>query len=345
MERLVRPRNPVSRPARQASRRTAVLALLLALVSFVGCTDSPSPPPAAPAAEVSDGDPAPVAQVDAAAGSARIHGQVRDEEFRPVLGAVISVKGTAHEARPDALGKYELAGLPAGTWTLVVEAEGFMRAERQIHLVNQGELQADFGLVRLPRSVAYNLTYEYVGHYDCGAEAVIMTGDCLILLESETQTEDPLTSEQFAYNFTVKTAWESIVVELAWQYAANNQLEGMRLYLEQANGTEQGHSYKVARAVGPGTPLRLVVHRGAAHPTADVYGPDTSEKARVPDAGGKLQLRVFPRGRLADEARQVCFYENYCLLGAGAGVDIRFTVLATVFYLERAPPGFTALPA
>src|SRR5271157_5880727 len=68
------------------------------------------------------------AGLHAQAGSAVLRGQVTDPSGALVPGATVTLAGAdAHTftARSTAGGVYELKGLPAGEYTLVVEAPGF----------------------------------------------------------------------------------------------------------------------------------------------------------------------------------------------------------------------------
>jgi Ca-activated chloride channel family protein len=58
-----------------------------------------------------------------------IEGRVRDGGGTPIAGAHVVVVGTPHAARTDAVGRYRLAGVPAGRHALTASAPGY-RTER-----------------------------------------------------------------------------------------------------------------------------------------------------------------------------------------------------------------------
>jgi len=58
-----------------------------------------------------------------------IEGRVRDGGGAPIAGAHVVVVGTPHAARTDAVGRYRLAGVPAGRHALTASAPGY-RTER-----------------------------------------------------------------------------------------------------------------------------------------------------------------------------------------------------------------------
>ncbi|MGH9896407.1 MAG: hypothetical protein ACREA0_31310, partial [bacterium] len=200
----------------------------------------------------------------------------------------------------------------------------------------------DVALSLLPSLEPYNRTVSFEGHYDCAHEVPIWTGDCMLLYEAITNESDPYTDENFVFHFPINARWDSVVMELRWQGGANNQLDGMRLYLERPTKNETDHSIKVGRADGNENPLRFVVHRGIDHPRADI-DPETNKPATFPFNGSQAQIRAFPHGKFYNE---LCQAGNStlgsCFLGVGVGVDLQFTIHATVFYNGRAPEGFTA---
>lgn len=283
---------------------------------------------------------------DEGAGVGSVAGRVVDDEARAIEGARAEILGLALSAVSDAEGAFLLDGVPVGSRVLEVTAPAHASTARNISVERGRATEVDVVLMPLPSDVAYHLTVPFEGHYTCAHEVPIWTGDCMLLYESQTGEDDSVTEEQYAFRTLVADAWESVVLDVEWTYPANNQLDGMRLYLENGNGTETGHSYKVGRADGPDSPLRLQVNRGEPHPRADYYV-GTGVRAFIPDAGDDVQIRVFPRGNLYDVTSQVCTnptQQQGCLLGVGVGIEIRFTVYASVFYFAPAPADFSALP-
>lgn len=148
----------------------------------------------------------------------------------------------------------------------------------------------------------------------------------MILYNAFTGQNDTYTDEKFLFRFGVQPRWDSFVMELVWEYGPNNQLDGMRFYLEHVTNTSTDHSVKVGRADGAENPLRFVVHRGEAGPRADV-NETTKQPETFPHNGTNAQVRVFPKGKLYNEMCTVSTTATGdCYLGWGVGVDIRFTV-------------------
>lgn len=279
-----------------------------------------------------------------------VAGRVVDEEVRPLENATVTLVEASLMAQTNAGGRFEFTQVLEGTYTLVASLPHYETGQRELFVL--GELTADveLTLVKLPEFRPFNVTSIFQGHYDCVAEYLIVTGDCGIAYETVTCLtgycqSDPVFTEKYQFPFTVNPLWDSVVAELTWTASATNAMEGMRLYVENANASAAGggHAAKVGRADGAAQPLTVRVDRGTLHPRADVY-PGTQTKAYIPDEGGPQQIRVFPMGRLWETTRNICDSDGRCLLGVGAGANVRFNVYLTIFYNEAAPAGFSAVP-
>ncbi|HOE63517.1 MAG TPA: carboxypeptidase regulatory-like domain-containing protein [Candidatus Sumerlaeota bacterium] len=68
-----------------------------------------------------------------------IKGFVHLSEAEDHSGATIALAGTSHVAVSDSAGQYTLSGLPAGTYTVLAQAEGYVPETREGVEVRQGE--------------------------------------------------------------------------------------------------------------------------------------------------------------------------------------------------------------
>ncbi len=318
------------------------LMILVLLAALSGCTDAEQGSPGSAAIHpAGSGMPT----VDPSAGSGAIEGRVTDDEGRPLEGVSLGIPSLGLTTASGRDGAVRIDDVPVGSWPVVATSTRHLARLMNV-TVNRGETtRLDVMMAPRPSEAPYYDTVTLVGHYTCAHEMPLWTGDCMLVYESQTGQNDTLTDETFAYRIIVGEGWESVVLELVWTYAANNQFDGMRLYLENGNGTESGHSFKVGRTDGLANPLRLQVNRGEPHPRADYYV-GTNVQAFIPDAGEEVQIRVFPRGKLYEQTSLVCtnpFQNQGCLLGVGLGLDIQFTVYASVFYRARALDTFTAV--
>ena len=262
---------------------------------------------------------------------ATLTGTVLDDERRPVEGAHVGVEG--HAGTSDPTGAFLVSGIPVGNRRVEVSHDRFEPSSVQVDF-REGELvSGDFALRPRPLPMERNATTTYKGQYECAWEFLILGGDCLGLYENLTGSEDPLTKDTYAFRIRIEQGWQEVTLSLAWQGAANNQLEGMRLLLEHGNASKTGHGTQVGAAAGPRSPIELVIRRGETHPTAERY-PDTQTLATMSPDGEEMQIRVFPRGRATQYSGQVC--APGCLWGVGVGVGIQFDVTAVVHYADRA---------
>ena len=97
-----------------------------------------------------------------------IEGRVRDSGGSPVSGARVSISDARHFAMTDALGHYRLAGVPAGTWSLVAAGAGYEPARAERVTVTDGATTfRDFtlrpGMAGAPKVAAGQRTEEQVG--------------------------------------------------------------------------------------------------------------------------------------------------------------------------------------
>lgn len=279
-----------------------------------------------------------------------VAGRVVDEEVRPLENATVTLVEAALVAQTNAGGRFQFSQVLEGTYTLTAVLPEYADAQQELYILAEMTADVELTLAKLPEFRPYNLTSVFQGHYDCVAEYLIVTGDCGIAYETVTCAtgycqSDPVFTEKYQFPFEVQPRWESVVVELTWTASAANAMEGMRVYVENANksATGAGHAAKVGRADGADQPLTVRIDRGSLHPRADVY-PGTKTKAYIPDEGGPQQVRVFPMGRFWETTRNICDGDGRCLLGIGAGANVRFNVYLTVFYNEAAPAGFSAVP-
>ncbi len=90
----------------------------------------------------------------AAAQGGVIRGRLTDSSGAPVAHATVGVQGRLIRATSDDSGRYALAGLPAGTWTVRVRALGFKPGGGTVTLAAGGEVTQDFTLEALPVSLA-----------------------------------------------------------------------------------------------------------------------------------------------------------------------------------------------
>ena len=82
-------------------------------------------------------------------GTAKLSGVVRGAGDQPVALAEVMVRGTLARTRTDSIGRYSLAGLPAGTQMLEVRRVGYALLDRPVELRADMTMTANVGLQRV----------------------------------------------------------------------------------------------------------------------------------------------------------------------------------------------------
>lgn len=310
-----------------------LVGLLLAAL-LAGCAGAPPP--------VASETPEPAALVPAtsanATGSLVVTTLFKDRS--PLVGVNVSVGNAS--ALSDAEGRARFDGLAPGAHN-VTASKAAHRTAVAIAQVDAGRetalevlLEADAGSQHSHERglFAHRDLYRFEGRFDCSATYVIVTGDCLVLLQnvSEQAGLPPppnATSARNVVEFPLDATWAQLVVEMAWDAPAASVEQGMTLALEPAQAPADGHAAKYAATEGA-SPLRIDLLPGVQHANA------TAKDMPNPQGGEVLRARAFVEG-LGHHAA------GAPVLGVGVAKDQRFTLLVSVFYGERAPAGYSAL--
>lgn len=271
-----------------------------------------------------------------------LRGTVVDDEQRPIAGARVLLVAMQAERITRSDGSFDFGRVGAATWTAGVTHEVYEDQNLRVEVRPDQETVVTVVLKLLPDFRPYERILHLKGKYDCAASLLIVPGDCAPswLLERD----EGVTKEEFSFPFTYDYLWTQVLLELTWEDAGNNQLEGMRLKVSPGNDTNlYGHQTRLGGAEGAQKPVRLLLTNGEAHPTAENWT-GTNTTATLDETGGKARALVQPRGRLAETTGTVCSPEDgRCLLGVGVGLDLKFDVYITVFYNKQMPEGYSAI--
>ena len=264
-----------------------------------------------------------------------------------IEGATVTVAGS--QATTDTNGNAQFHDLAAGLAVIDARKEGFRpasagaeikageQATARVKLLPGESPQATApvpsnasaapAIVALPQNYTEQFTLN--GYFDCSATYLIITGDCLLVVDTAAEglgrPERPgnATKEEYVLEFPLDLRWQFVDVEMQWN-ASSPLGEQMTLAVEPAEAPADGHAAKYARTAGQ-SPLRIRLEAGIAHPnataSADGVEPD------MPNAlGGEvLRTRSYVEG-LAHNPGGTTF------LGVGAALQQRFQVLVTVHY-------------
>lgn len=311
-----------------------ITSLLLA-----GCAE-----PTKPSAEICDMDCA----SSAAPQTGALGGTVTDLEARPLGEIMVTLHGAGSPASTstDGLGLFGFTGLAPGEYQVEFTHADYGTTTVTHQVQSAKTTDASIALDLLPNRRPRAETFFLEGHYDCGIEAVILTGDCLVIWKNATGQEDPATTESNTFEFNITERWTNVFIEATWT-AGTDQMDGLHVYLAPANESREAsaHHTKYAVAEGGDSPLTILLQAGIPHELADVW-PGSDVKAQVPAVGGEVLGLVYPRGKMSNEAGQVCDPNtpDRCFLGVGVALDLEIFAYVTVFYNQPMPEGFSAMP-
>ena len=323
--------------------RVRVLAIVLAL-ALAGCV-KPLPEEAekpADLAAAASPAPAPAEPTSSALTTGSLSVLTLFADRTPLAGVTVVVANESRLTDPSGLARFD--ALPAGTHTLVASKTAHRTAQQEVVVAGGAEATVEVVLAAEEGGQhahkvgfeAHRDVYAFEGHFDCTATYVIVTGDCLILVENATHTAgvpDPAsnaTTERNVIDFPLDVGWSALVVEMAWTEPSPPTSEGMTLALEPAQAPVDGHAAKYARAHGA-SPLRIDLAPGVKHGTA------TEEDMPNPAGGEVIRARAFVRGHGHNPG-------GTTFLGVGAATDVRFTLYVSIFYGGAPEEGYTAVP-
>jgi len=311
--------------------------LLCAVVALAGCLGATRIEESA-LSEDDHGVPPPTVQND----TGRVVVLALFTDRSPLPGVLVETGNLS--ATTDAEGVARLA-LPAGFHTLVATKAAHRGAQAGIDVAPGAETTVEMVLASAEGGShahragfgAHHDTYRFEGHFDCSLTAVVLTGDCLLLVTNATEragAPDPVsgaTRERHVIDFPLDLTWSHLIVEMTWRADPSTPAtgEGMSLALEPAEAPTHGYAPKYARAAG-GSPLRIDLFPGEAHASA------TADDKPNPLGGEVIRARAFVLGAGHNAGGQ-----GY--LGVSAARDHAFELVVTVFYGERAPEGYSGL--
>lgn len=328
-------------------RKTLPFALALVL-AVDGCFGPEAPPVDEPVPDETAAPEERLSTTTDRAGAAPQTGRLavlaRMPDLSPLAGVNVTVRNESRLTDAEGLARFE--GLAAGMVNVEARKEAHRTAQLAVQIAAGQETRTEAVLAPAEGGqhahetglVAHRDLYAFEGRFDCSATYLIITGDCMLALDTAAnatglpQRPGEQTSERSLIDFPLDLTWTSLVVEMAWSAGVATPAtgEGMTLALEPAEAPADGHAAKYARAIG-GSPLRVELKAGAKHETA------TAEDMPNPLGGEVIRARAYVMG-VGHNPGGTDF------LGVGAARDQKFTLYVSVFYGEPAPEGYTAVP-
>jgi hypothetical protein len=158
-----------------------------------GDLDPIAPPDGMPV----QGNPAGLALLENAVGNGIVVGEVSDAiSLDPIPGALVELKGTGRTAEADAQGRFQFAGLPAGTFNIEASQLGYFTDTTVVTVIEGSPSEIRFGLRARPTDDTVDETTleeeTIVGEYQ-GDSA----GDFNLELTIETSVTSIITKEEF----------------------------------------------------------------------------------------------------------------------------------------------------
>ena len=294
--------------------RAAAAWFLPAILALAGCSGTGGEP---------TGEPTPTAD------RMRIAGLVESDALVPLGNATVAIQGLNLTVQTDATGRFAFEPLPPRTYVVEASLAGY-RTQPLVARPGTNEGSLDFVLQAVQAPRPYRVAYEFQGHIECGAEALIISGPC------DTAVQEgggpALMDNTSAFRFAFQPGWRSIVIDVVFDPEANPGMDGLRVAVRKASDAAALDDYEQYGRFHGDAPYTIRLDAGATYPDGD--GP-------IPGNLTGLLLDAYPQGHAWHAVCDPTGVDGRCLAGAGAGANIDFALYATVFYVEPAPEGFT----
>ncbi len=272
-----------------------------------------------------------------------VAGRLLTPAFNPIAGATVTITnpeavlddGTVtpetieRTTVSDAEGGFALLSFP-GNHQLAVQHPDY-----EPYALNVSVPGDNLTLILTPiaRIVPFQHTVPFDGYIECALEALIITPSCDSAVSygnEEYGTPDPgLFENDSVFEVEVEDDWKAIVLDVSFDGSSHPGMAGMRASSYAADASAEVFDYqRINQEWGEG-PFTLRVE-----PAVD-YGGD----ALAPAGAGLIRFEFFPHGHGDDS---VCSpQDGTCFLGAATTQGLQFEAIATIFYHETAPEGWS----
>jgi carboxypeptidase family protein len=309
--------------ARSSRARSApaarILAPVLPLLLVAGCFGGSDAPP-----RTTELAFAPDAEYDADHGA--VKGLVTTVDAQPVVGADLLLKPGDRQASTAMDGGYVFSMIPPGDYTLLISRLGYQPAQRPVKVIMGEATEVDFELKEIyvpqPRASAIG---PFNGFMEC-RWAHLTSGPCgHVGFGTNAVTNDLWTRDNVYMFFNVDAPdWEEIIFEARWvpsSAATNTKMTLLFSYKDRPGS----HLFADSQ-VPQDSPLWFNYTR--AGPNRGAQGGQPTE----PDQN--LTLQAWPA--IGTSLSPTDFHP------VSIAYEMRFEMMVTVFYNQRAPEGYTA---
>lgn len=237
----------------------------------------------------------------------QLQGWVFDPTVLAIEGVQIEVLDTGATVTTDANGYYKLDDVPLDVPVLLVATkEGYEPGSKQVQLEANTAIQLNFTLNPVPVKQSYNERLPYNGFIDCEGRVATASSDIPLQCGSDNQN---------VWEFNVKEDLAGAVIEIGWE-PGTDLAASLGARLETIGFGDQ--NIVIAEIFGQSV-LRLQI-------------PNAVAEKYYTEAG---TLRLIVEVKPDNEA-------NEAGIGAGFAFNQEFDVVASLFYVEGPPPGYTA---
>ncbi|MGB1585495.1 MAG: carboxypeptidase regulatory-like domain-containing protein [Thermoplasmatota archaeon] len=294
-----------------------IVLLLLSVAFLAGCTDEETPEPAAPEDE-----------------TITLSGIVQDRNVVPVQGATVSIRDSNQTFVTGADGLFQFE-LDEGFYILDATAPDHDEVTLTYTPGEPPEL-----LIVLTRIAQepFQATQAFKGIIECAAEYLIITPSCDTVLEYTADQGVPLpnggsvTSDEAAFDIFADPEWQTLVVDVVFDITGQPGLEALRTVFSGLTDPNALTSYEQFGRFQGATSYTFRIEPGASYPDGD---------APVDGNITAFRLNVYGQGHGWHATCDATGQPDTCTLGVGAGIDVRFDVFVTAFYVEPAPEGWS----
>ncbi len=273
-----------------------------------------------------------------------VEGIITNEAVEAVQDATVRLQGTSQETQTAGDGSFALSLISPGDYTLLIEADGYIPAERSITIAPGDITFLDIVLTSTPSTEAYTVEQELVGFVECGIGWSTdpnplpgATSNAVALCAVPNIAFDNSTNDRFMHFFELDPPIETLVYELTWEsqeaaLSTNIEIDGFTHTPEGTLFVDEGLP-----------PITTRLDRDVFEATDQAFQ-DRCEGANGTEQndafcgynffedGWPMQTRVFASGDCQDIPARACPL-----------VQERFSHLITAFYHEPAPDGFSQL--
>jgi hypothetical protein len=261
-----------------------------------------------------------------------IHGVVVDEAVHP-LNATVSILETGQSQPTGSGGAFRFDNLRPDVYFLTARADGFHSKTLSVTPEAAAADSLRFVLEAMPTNVPYNTTVHFRGHIECALETLILSPSCDSLLTDPSVHQHAVFSTNSSTLLLVDNNWKTVVTDVVFDPGTQPALDGLRITVRGSHNVSSLGAYQQYGRFNASHPFTFRIEPGATYPDG-TGGP-------VPENTTVFKFDVYPQSKEWHKVCEVPPVGSECFLGVGAGKDVQFDLYMTVFYVQKAPDGFT----